>query len=170
MKKYIISTAIMLTAVASVFAQQGAVTQPSSMPVTGAPMMMPPTITTGDATTDAKIKALQTEMEAKIKAIRDEYQAKIKALIGDKKVNMGNDMRNRGSSTLRMEGRKEKRDGMKGSSTMMHEDMNETMDHREGGVPKGGMVKGESAGNKDGERGNSEQAGLRGFFNKLFGR
>ncbi len=37
--------------------------------------------TTGDAATDAQLKALFTEMEAKIKVIRDEYQAKIKAVI-----------------------------------------------------------------------------------------
>lgn len=46
--------------------------------------MRPPQ--TGDPATDAKILALNKEMEIKIKAIRDEYTLKIKAIIGDKKV------------------------------------------------------------------------------------
>lgn len=48
-----------------------------------------PTITTGDATVDAKIKALQDERYAKIKALNAEYDAKLKAIIGDKTITIG---------------------------------------------------------------------------------
>ena len=160
---------------------RGAAARPAAMPTTGVGMMMvPPTITTGDVITDTKIKALQIEMETKIKAIRDEYQGKIKVLIGDKKVNSGNDMMNRGSSTVRMGSpRMEDRNERRGTSTMMHREgemMNGsgTPEGRpemrgEGQVPGGKQVKDEST------EGGSEQAapkegGFRGFFNKFFGR
>ena len=191
MKKYIISSAIVLAVIASVSAEggekRGMAARPAVMPTTGAPMMMPPTITTGDAVTDAKIKALQTEMEVKIKAVREEYQAKIKEVIGDKKVNTGNDRMNRGSSTMRTgmreasSTRMEERGERRGTSTMMHRDddmMNgsgtpegrpEKMERGEGQVPSGRQVKGESTGS-DSEKAAPSQNGARGFFNRLFGR
>ena len=45
-------------------------------------MVAAPTITTGDANIDAKIKALQDERATKIKAINADYEAQIKALVG----------------------------------------------------------------------------------------
>jgi hypothetical protein len=193
MKKYIISTAIVLAAIASVSAEgtetrSVAQRQVTTKPTTGAGMMMvPSTITTGDAATDAKIKVLQAEMEAKVKAIHEEYYVKIKALVGDKKVNTGNDMMNRGSSTMRMgmrgasSTRMEDRDERRGTSTMMHRDgemMNgsgtpegrpERMDRGEGQVPAGRQVKGESTGSGSGDAAPT-QTGVRGFFGRLFGR
>lgn len=179
MKKYVITTAIALTAISGVFAegQEGKRMMATSSrpamvkPVIKGEMMGQPTITTGDAATDAQIKVLQTEMEAKIKAISDEYQAKIKVLIGDKKVKTGKGEWERGTST-RMEMKK-------GSSTMMRHEEGEhegmmsptgTPMRREGGrMPNGSMVKGESteaAGATTGE----SQGGVRGFFNRFFGR
>lgn len=70
------------------------------------PMM--PNITTGDATVDAELKALNKEMEAKIKAIRDEYAVRIKAILGDRKPMMASTtprkiLRDMASSTKRIE-------------------------------------------------------------------
>lgn len=191
MKKYIISTAIVLAAIASVSAESGekhrVAVRPNGTSTAVGVMMVQPIITTGDATTDAKIKALQVEMETKIKAIREEYQAKIKAVIGDKKVNTGNDRMNRGSSTMRMgtheasSTRMEDRGERRGTSTMMHRDddtMNGSgtpegrpvkMDRGEGQVPSGRQVKGESTGSGSGDTAPA-QTGARGFFNRLFGR
>ncbi len=186
MKKYVITTAIALTAITGVFAegQEGrrmmATTTRAAMvmPASQGIMMSQPTITTGDAATDAQIKALQTEMEAKIKAIRDEYQAKIKAVIGDRKVKTGNGEWMRASST--------RMDMRKGSSTMIHHNENES-EHEgmmngsgtpvmrgegrgEGNrVPREGMVKGEST-EAPGASTAEFKGGVRGFFGRLFGR
>jgi ribosomal protein S13 len=105
MNKYIISTGIVLATISSVSAlETGArenirpvmMMRASSTQAVHAisgmaqNMMvgqgMPSFPTTGDATTDAAIKALQIEMETKIKAIREDYQTKIKAIVGDKKA------------------------------------------------------------------------------------
>lgn len=68
---------------------QMAVTGARGVPTAVAGMeMMMPTMTTGDAATDAQLKALTTEMQAKIQAITTEYQAKMKAVIGNKKINV----------------------------------------------------------------------------------
>ena len=98
MKKTIISTFITGAFLGIALAQSDTST---TVTVPVRPMQVKPTVinrgenikegqigmqfTTGDATLDAQIKALRTEMETKIKAINDEYQAKIKALVGDKK-------------------------------------------------------------------------------------
>lgn len=138
MKKYIITSAMVLAVIASVSAEETRTQgiQPVKMMKTipvmmrvasGTPEQMPmremtpPIITTGDIAIDVQIKALQVEMEAKIKMIRDDYRAKIKALIRDKKVITGRDMMGHGSSTMRMEGKGEGRYGMgvRGSSTMI---------------------------------------------------
>ena len=142
-----------------------------------------PAITTGDATVDAQIKTLQTEMEAKIKAIREEYQAKIKVAIGDRKASLKNGM---GSSTMPMtkgDGRQGKGEGdergrgimMRGSTTpmrhegeMMHGSSTEggygVMRKEGGNIPNSAQVKGEQTG------GNGNEGGVRGFFGKFFGR
>ena len=112
MKKYIISSALMVAAIASVSAEQSAsVTLTKATPVQGKAMVgmqvqmaQPVTITTGDAAVDAKIKALQQEMEIKIKAIRDDYMAKIKVVIGDKKVITGGMMLTASGTAMRMDG------------------------------------------------------------------
>lgn len=198
MKKYIITTGIALLALSSVYAENREVhtTQPGRM---GRPMMatstrpamrtegsisaqmMSPSITTGDATTDAAIKALQIEMEAKIKAIRQEYQVKIKALIGDKNVtiNNGDSMVITGSATMRGDDHERM---MRGSSTMMNHDermrastthdgemMDRQMIHQEGKTSDG---QGVSNGSTKTEGGHAPQAqgGVRGFFGRLFGR
>ena len=91
MKKYIITSAMVLAAITSAAAEEGreqgtqptkmikampasmrmASGTPGQMPMREMKEMGPPSITTGDAATDAKIKVLQAEMEVKIKAIRD---------------------------------------------------------------------------------------------------
>ncbi len=200
MKKYIITSAMALAAIVSVSAEEARTqgTQPVRMMKTmtammrvasGTPEQMPmkemaPPITTGDAAIDAQIKVLQAEMEAKIKVIREEYRLKIKALIGDRKVNSGNDMMNRGSSTMRMGAKGEGRDGMgvRGSSTMMvHHDgrmMNGSgtpengrppMMHDGNQIPEGMQVKGETTG-AEGNEDVTLQVTVKGFFNKFFGR
>ena len=189
MKKYIISSGIMALALTPALAETQAavgtrvmVTQGRPAAVTAQMQMVPPTITTGDATTDAKIKALQVEMEAKIKVIRDEYQAKIKALIGDKKVTVtggaGMEMREgmghmmmEASSTagggrgeargvMMRQGRTEGRSGEESSSARMENN--------------GGSMRMQvrSQGGEEGDA-NVEvnvEGGIRGFFGRLFGR
>jgi hypothetical protein len=59
---------------------------------------------TGDATADAEIKALNTEMEAKIKAIHDEYGAKILAVLQARKVTAGSSTAPRMGDDRRMMG------------------------------------------------------------------
>lgn len=60
-------------------AEMGKMMEKGIMPLLGVSIMM-----TGDQETDAKLKALQVEMEGKIMAIRNEYQAKVKAIVGDR--------------------------------------------------------------------------------------
>jgi hypothetical protein len=186
MKKYIISTGVALIAITSVcaaesFPQARGTTTPGMMRGGKDMPMMPPTITTGDATVDAQIKALQQEMEAKIKAIRDEYQVKIKTAIGDKKVL--NRPQNWSSTTPSGMMRGEPGERMmrgtgtpehqmfNGSSTMRHDgDMmrgTSTRPHR-GDLPTGQAVRGEST--EDGNADTNEQGGVRGFFSRFFGR
>lgn len=110
MKKITVTCALILAATLAVHAEEGSramgsrpdMVRPearammgmmatSSRPLTAMADMMRgdipmPVITTGDATTDARLKALNTEMIAKIKAITDEYQTKMKAIIGNKNV------------------------------------------------------------------------------------
>ena len=138
MKKYIITSAIMLAAMTSATAEEVriqetasvkagkavSVTSHTSVGVEGMSAMKEigqVMITTGDSAIDAQIKALQAEMEVKIKTIRDDYRAKIKVIIGDKKVITGRNMMEHGSSTMRVEGKGEGRYGMgvRGSSTMI---------------------------------------------------
>jgi hypothetical protein len=120
MKKYSILTALALTAVSfasaetQVTQQVGIQKQPQENR-----QIMPPVITTGDATVDARIKALQEEMEVKIKAIREEYQVKIKTAIGDKKIL--NQLRN-GTSTQRIGREGEGREGRATSSPITKDD------------------------------------------------
>jgi hypothetical protein len=68
------------------------------MIATGSRSAMPagqmPFPTTGDATKDAQIKALITEMNTRIQAIHTEYETKLKAIIGDKAI-----INSRGSSS-----------------------------------------------------------------------
>ena len=101
MKKLLITTVVVSTALALVSAQNSykeperkivrampakmASTSPQGMPE-GMPKSEIPR--TGDSIIDGKIATLVKEREEKIKAIREEYQAKIKAIIGDKKVLM----------------------------------------------------------------------------------
>ncbi len=184
MNKYIITTAVALSAITGVFAEEGGArrmgvtsTKPAVVrPATGTPMMMPPTITTGDTATDAQIKVLQAEMEAKIKAIREEYQAKIKAVIGDKKVRTGKGEWEHGTSTMRGDGRR-------GTTTMMNYGNKKELDRMmyatgssdgrpkmmrkdEEEVPAGSQVKGVSTSDFSGE----SPSPLKGFFNRFFGR
>jgi hypothetical protein len=131
MKKQIIVSTIMLTGALAAFAQEGSVKsqvevrmlggeQKIRQAVTslegkaGMPLQMMEMRSTGDATKDAKVKALQQEMEAKVKAIHEEYKAKIDAIVGvrkddDKRASStrpvmkspyGNPMMVRGSSTM----------------------------------------------------------------------
>lgn len=76
MNKLYMGTVIALATISFVSAQD--TTKP--LPPQGGPMM-----TTGDATIDAQIKALNMEMETKIKAIRDDYLAKIRTIVGTKR-------------------------------------------------------------------------------------
>lgn len=107
MKKYIISSVLIIAATLSAAAEGSAVAGSATlkarpmMPAQGGPMNM--NITTGDAITDAKIKALQIEMEAKIKTLHEDYMKQIKVVIGDKKVLTGGMMLN-ASATMRMGG------------------------------------------------------------------
>ena len=199
MKKYIISTALALAAISIVSAQTAGIPSTSAQRPSAAPQMMPPVITTGDATIDAQIKTLQKEMEAKIKVIRDEYQAKIKAVIGDKKIL--NQMKN-GSTTPRM--MREDGEGRASSSQRMMREENDgngegrgwgvmgsgstTPPNREGmmrrasstgqnGVPArregNQMPYGQQVKGEStsGEAAQSQgEEGIRGFFGRLFGR
>ncbi len=79
MNKLYMGTVIALATISFVSAQD----TPKPVPPQVAPMM-----TTGDATIDAQIKALNMEMETKIKAIRDDYLSRIKTIVGDKKPMM----------------------------------------------------------------------------------
>ena len=175
MKKYIIATGLLSLSVFVASAEGG---RPQVQ------MMMPPVMTTGDATKDAQIKALQTEMEAKIKVIRDDYQARIKAIVGDSKPRVASTtprrgvMMMRGSTTPPMmeredhEGRDGGRDGMmRGSSTEPERMMMQgstTRPRPNGETPRKPMVQNtESNGNVQPPQ--VPQA-PQGFFSRFFGR
>jgi hypothetical protein len=96
MKKFLITTALGLSALSLIHAQE---TTAEAMP-----QALPPMVTTGDTTVDQQIRTLHKEMEAKIKALRDEYQTKIKAIVGEKKPVI---VRPDGSTTTPKEARKE---------------------------------------------------------------
>lgn len=193
MKKYIISTTLALTAITFTSAQTQVTQQ---IAIQKQPQenrqMMPPVITTGDAAVDAKIKALQEEMEVKIKAIREEYQVKIKAAIGDKKIL--NQLRN-GTSSQRIGREGEGREGRATSSPITKDDAkrrfaNEvsTSSAREllkkasttpmnpgKPMPKDGrqiptdrQVRGESTSAENVQQ--ESQGGIGSFFGRLFGR
>lgn len=96
MKKTLITTAVALSALSFVFAQDaGTTTMPAALP---------PMVATGDQRVDEQIRALHREMETKIKAIRDEYQKKMRAIVGERKTML--------ASTTR-EMRKEAKENMK---------------------------------------------------------
>ena len=87
MNKLYVGTAIVLSALSFVNAQETAKKPlPPKPPIMRQGEDAPKMMTTGDASIDAQIKALNIEMEAKIKAIRDDYLAKIKAIVGEKKL------------------------------------------------------------------------------------
>ena len=195
MKKYIISSGITLLALSYAGAAVDVPGKAPSSPMmerADTAIMMPPVITTGDATVDAQIKALQQEMETKIKAIREEYRAKIKAAIGDKKVitrpqggssttpprmkgegegeGEGRMMRGtstRGTSTPRY--REERM--VDGTSSPMRRDndmMRGTSTRPRAAMPTGQAVRGESTEGSDTP--SNQATGFRGFFSKLFER
>lgn len=159
---------MLATAVSFAVAEQGEVARPRLMQAAvavPAQMMAQPVITTGDAATDAKIKALQDEMEAKIKAIREEYRTKIDAAIGDKKVigrgivgtMMGTSTQGTGT---RMIMRKE-----------MQEDRREDrQDRREEAKAQGENVGYAMRNERANENAEAREGGIRGFFGRLFGR
>jgi hypothetical protein len=163
MKKYIISTAVVVTAIIAASAQgvepRGQAVRPISASANGIPTMpaMPqPIISTGDAATDAKIKALQTEMEAKVKAIRDEYQAKIKLTIGDRKTTIS---LSRGPSTVPVPV------DVKAAPAVSSQTEAVTLSEKpEGGRPVTMRSDGTIA------PATEPQTGVRGFFWRIFGR
>ena len=182
MKKYIISSAVLLLAVTSVAAEErmarrvavsGETHTSVAVRAMPAQMMMEPTIMTGDATTDAQIKVLQDEMTAKVKAIHEEYQAKIKVLIGDKKVTvrggmmmatgtrmMQANMRMEGSSTL-------ERGGRNGERRMMATGTMEVRGERRPMNNGGERVEGASSGEAS-TGGAQSEAPKKGFFSRIF--
>lgn len=201
MKKYIITSFIALTAITSLYAEEGMDNEGKSMKVMQVnsrsevgmseptsvkemiikEMGQPPFMITGDATIDAKIKALHIEMESKIKMIRDDYQAKIKILIGNKKlIPSKKDMMERGSSTMHMDDKK----NMKGSSTMMirhYGEMDNGTRTPEGSrppmkdgyrIPATKVVKGESVeeGGVQVNMSSETNVGFRSFFDRFFGK
>jgi hypothetical protein len=127
-----------------------------------------PLPTTGDAATDAQLKALVTEMETKIKAIRDEYQTKIKAIIETRIKAAGTStkpmMPKKGEQGNRGEGRPESADG-----TQVDGSMNANT-NANGAVPPmprmrlDGQVKGDFTANQDAPTG-----GVIKFLRGLFG-
>lgn len=181
MKKYSISIGIIALALSPVFAETESTASARAMLAQGRPIMaaqmqmMTPTITTGDAATDAKIKALQTEMEAKIKAIRDEYQTKIKVVIGDRKVTIsqgnGMDMRRGGEDHMMMAASSSKGEGNRGMMMRQgYPGIGSTSVQIEN---KGGSMRMQVRAHDD-ETGDTHvnvemQGGVRGFFGRLFG-
>lgn len=121
--------------------------------------MLQQMVTTGDAETDAKIKALNVEMEAKIKSIRDEYQAKLKEIIGTRKII------NSTSTRPMMPRDQEGNDQRFGSSTDNNGNNIPPRPRREYGEVKGvntediGQVVGQDVGSR-----------MKSFFGSLFGR
>lgn len=101
MKKQLISTLLVVSALSFASAQTATSTASTTPPVLPAPAV------TGDVKIDAQIRALNKEMEAKIRAIREEYQIKLKALIGARKAVIA-------SSTKQMrEEQKERREDLR---------------------------------------------------------
>ena len=123
-------------------------------------MSMMPTITTGDVTIDAKIKALQEERIAKLKALNAEYDAKLKALIGDRKITIGRGNGEPGDASSAGQMRARPMLDVRGSSSAPVQN----------GEPVGGYGSrdGDSDGDAMGE--NRPAAGIRGFIGRFFGR
>lgn len=122
---------------------------------------MPAMPTTGDAVTDAQLKALVTEMETKVKAIRDEYQAKIKVIIEAR-------IQAAGTSTRPMmpkNGGDQQRGGAEGQAGM-----NANATNTNGGVPPmprmriDGQVKGDFTASQSQPQGGGVIKFLRGLF------
>jgi hypothetical protein len=177
MNKLYIATAIAFTAITAASAEEGGMMIRATTAV-GAPMMrgsaqagvatevrMMPVMTTGDAATDAQLKALTVEMEAKIKAIRDDYQVKIKALIGDKKI-----MPMMASTTpgaMRGEGRGERMNATASGTAMMQR---EGDDRREEGDQMGRPMMGRAEGEQGAQFVSQDfSARVQNFFKGIFG-
>jgi len=189
MNKYIISAGIATLAISSVSALESGAARENIRPVmmnmkasstlarpaiaaTALMQAMPLIPVTGDAATDATIKALQTEMEAKIKVIRDDYQAKIKAVIGDKKILNRPPMATSSQrEMMRKEGEGERPMMGGATGTRAMEVRKEMMQNGSTSAPRpvgrmmGGQVKG--AETSEAQTGG---LGIFGFFGKMFSR
>lgn len=106
MNKLFITTAIALSALSLVSAQDATVTTGVAATATvtapAMPPALPPLMSTGDKKIDEQVRALHKEMEGKIKVIRDEYQKKLKKIIGERKLMMASTTKEMASTTKEM--------------------------------------------------------------------
>lgn len=167
MKKELVSTLLVVSALSFASAQTSTTTGTTTPPV------LPPPVSVGDTRIDSQIRALNQEMEAKIRAIRLEYQTKLKALIGNKKVLIAS------SATQLREENKERREAlkneMKDKKTELREEMKdkkaelkeEYKDRREdirGTSTPNGLVRRATTTNAN------PQGNAWGFFMRFFGQ
>lgn len=156
MKKELVSTLLVVSALSFASAQTSTTTGTTTPPV------LPPPVSVGDTRIDSQIRALNQEMEAKIRAIRLEYQTKLKALIGNKKVLIAS------STTQLREENKERREAlkneMKDKKAELKEEMKDRREDIRGTSTPNGLVRRATTTNAN------PQGNAWGFFMRFFGQ